>query len=97
QAYDLLSAMAQGVFTARELTNLPGGDGFPAAFAEYALQQLAPLGVEVTILNPEQVLELGMGSLYGVSQGSQHKAHLLVAHWKGSDDPVIALVGKGNT
>lgn len=97
QAYDLLSAMAQGVFTARELTNLPGGDGFPAAFAEYALQQLAPLGVDVTILNPEQVLELGMGSLYGVSQGSQHKAHLLVAHWKGSDDPVIALVGKGNT
>jgi leucyl aminopeptidase len=53
--------------------------------------------VEVTILTPEQVLEQGMGSLYGVSQGSQHKAHLLVAHWKGSDDQAIALVGKGNT
>jgi leucyl aminopeptidase len=97
QSYALLSALAQGVFTARELTNLPGGDGFPAAFAEYARQQLAPLGVEVTVLTPDQVLEQGMGSLYGVSQGSQHKAHLLVAHWKGSDDQAIALVGKGNT
>lgn len=97
QQYALLSALAQGVFTARELTNLTGGDGYPAAFAEYALQQLAPLGVDVTILTPEQVLEQGMGSLYGVSQGSQHKAHLLVAHWQGSGDQVIALVGKGNT
>jgi leucyl aminopeptidase len=97
QQYTLLSALAQGVFTARELTNLPGADGYPAAFAEYAMQQLAPLGVEVTILTPDQVLEQGMGSLYGVSKGSQHKAHLLVAHWRGSDDQVIALVGKGNT
>lgn len=97
QAYDQLAALAHGVFTARELTNLTGGDGYPAAFAEYARQRLAPLGVEVTILTPEQVLEQGMGSLYGVSQGSQHKAHLLVAHWQGSDDQPIALVGKGNT
>ena len=97
QQYTLLSALAQGVFTARELTNLPGADGYPAAFAEYAMQQLAPLGVEVTILTPDQVLEQGMGSLYGVSKGSQHKAHLLVAHWRGSGDQVIALVGKGNT
>jgi leucyl aminopeptidase len=97
QQYTLLAAMAEGVFTARELTNLTGGDGYPAAFAEYALQRLAPLGVEVTILTPDQVLEQGMGALYGVSQGSQHKAHLLVAHWKGSDDQAIALIGKGNT
>lgn len=97
QHYALLSALAQGVFTARELTNLTGGDGHPAAFAEYALQELAPLGVQVTILTPEQVLEQGMGSLYGVSLGSQHKSHLLVAHWQGSSDQVIALVGKGNT
>jgi leucyl aminopeptidase len=97
QAARIAAEVAHGVFTARELTNLTGGDGYPAAFAEYARQRLAPLGVEVTILSPEQVLEQGMGSLYGVSQGSQHKAHLLVAHWQGSDDQPIALVGKGNT
>jgi leucyl aminopeptidase len=97
QQYNLMRALAEGVFTARELTNLPGSDGYPAAFAEYARQVLEPLGVEVTILTPEQVLAAGMGSLYGVSKGSQHKAHLLIAHWKGSDEQPIALVGKGNT
>ena len=97
QQYAMLSAVAQGVFTARELTNLPGGSGHPAAFAEYARDQLTPLGVEVTILGPEQVEAAGMGSLLGVSKGSQHKAHLLVAQWRGSNEPPIALVGKGNT
>lgn len=97
QQYAMLNALAQGVFTARELTNLPGGDGHPAAFAEYARAQLEPLGVEVTILGPEQVEAAGMGSLLGVSKGSQHKAHMLVAQWRGSSDAPIALVGKGNT
>lgn len=97
QAWQQLHALAQGVFTARELTNLPGSDGHPAAFAEYVRKRLQPLGVEVTVLNPQQVLEAGMGALYGVSKGSQHGAHLLIAHWRGSDGAPIALVGKGNT
>lgn len=95
--YQQLHALAQGVFTARELTNLPGSSGYPAAFAAYARQVLEPLGVKVTILTPEQVKELGMGSLYGVSQGSDKKAHLLIAHWQGAAGQPIALVGKGNT
>lgn len=97
RAWSELNALAQGVFTARELANLPGSDGHPAAFAEYVRQRLQPLGVKVTILGPQQVLKAGMGALYGVSKGSQHGAHLLIAHWRGSDDAPIALVGKGNT
>lgn len=97
QAWQQLHALAQGVFTARELTNLPGSDGYPAAFAEQVRQRLQPLGVKITILGPDQVLKAGMGALYGVSKGSQHGAHLLIAHWRGSDEAPIALVGKGNT
>ncbi|RUO35737.1 leucyl aminopeptidase family protein [Aliidiomarina sanyensis] len=97
-AYGQMNALAQGVFIARELTNLPGSDGYPAAFAEYARQQLEPLGVEVRIYDREQVKALGMGSLLSVSEGSQHKSHLLVAHYKNNNDErPIALVGKGNT
>ncbi|WP_333608019.1 leucyl aminopeptidase family protein [Arsukibacterium sp.] len=95
--YQQLHALAQGVFTARELTNLPGSSGYPEAFAQYARQVLEPLGVKVTILGPEQIKALGMGSLYGVSQGSDKKAHLLIAHWQGAEGQPIALVGKGNT
>lgn len=97
QEFQSLQAVAEGVFLARELTNLPGSAGYPEAFAEYARQALEPAGVEVTILSPEQVQAMGMGALYGVSQGSQHKAHLLVAHWQGSDEQPLAMVGKGIT
>jgi leucyl aminopeptidase len=97
QAWQPLHALAQGVFTARELTNLPGSDGYPAAFADHVRKRLQPLGVKVTVLGPQEVLKAGMGALYGVSKGSQHGAHLLIAHWRGSDDAPIALVGKGIT
>ncbi len=96
-AWQQLQALAQGVFTARQLTNLSASDGNPAAFAEYVRKRLQALGVKVTVLGPQQVLKAGMGALYGVSKGSQHGAHLLVAHWRGSDDAPIALVGKGIT
>jgi len=95
--YHLLRALAEGVFTARELTNLPGRVGYPEAFANHAREVLEPLGVEVTILGPEEVQALGMGSLYSVSQGSDMKAHLLIAHWPGGTGDPIALVGKGNS
>ncbi len=90
-------ALAEGIFVARDITNLPGSDGYPKAIAEFAAKVAKPLGIKVTILGPEQVKKMGMGSLYSVSQGSQHKAHMLALHWEGSKDQPIALVGKGNT
>lgn len=97
ERYRVLRALAEGVFTARELTNLPGRIGYPKAFAEFVRAALEPLGVEVTVLGPEEVRALGMGALYSVSQGSDMGAHLLVARWRGSGGAPIALVGKGNS
>lgn len=98
QHYAQLRALAEGVFTARELTNLPGSDGHPAAFADHVRARLEPFDVEITVLTPEQVLKQGMLALYGVSRGSQHGSHLLIAHWRGNrDDAPIALIGKGIT
>lgn len=97
QHYADYVAIAKGVFLARDITNLPGGDGYPQAIAEMAAKALKPYGIKVTILKPNQVRKAGMGALYGVSQGSEHKAYLLAAQWEGSKDQPIALVGKGNT
>lgn len=97
KAYEQTAAIAEGVFVARDITNLPGGDGYPQAIAEFAAAAGKAIGVKVTVLSPEQVKAAGMGSLYGVSKGSQHKSYLLVMHYEGSKDQPIALVGKGNT
>lgn len=95
--YTDYAAIAGGVFMARDIINLPGGDGYPQAIAEMVEKAVKPLGIKVTVLNPRQVERAGMGALYGVSKGSEHKAYLLALQWQGSKDAPIALVGKGNT
>ena len=95
--YEDYCAIAEGVFVARDITALPGSDGYPEAIVEFAKQAMSDLDIELTIITPEQVKEMGMGLLESVSAGSQHGSYLLAAHYKGSDEAPIALVGKGNT
>ncbi|RUO46838.1 peptidase M17 [Pseudidiomarina aquimaris] len=98
-AYATTQPLAHGVFVARDIINLPGSDGYPQAIAELAQEAVSGYDdIKATVYTPEQVKEMGMGALYGVSQGSQHKAHLLVVEYQGGNDEApIALVGKGNT
>ena len=95
--YEDYRAIAEGVFVARDVTALPGSDGYPEAIVKLAQKAMQGLDVDVTVVTPEQVNEMGMGLLESVSAGSQHGSYLLAAHYKGSDDAPIALVGKGNT
>ncbi|MGM0525884.1 MAG: leucyl aminopeptidase family protein [Pseudomonadota bacterium] len=95
--YTVARGLAEGVFIARDITALPGSDGYPEAIVKLAQEAMKGLDIEVTVVSPEQVEEMGMGLLHGVSKGSQHGSYLLVAHYKGSDETPIALVGKGNT
>lgn len=98
EAYQATQPLAHGVFVARDIINLPGSDGYPQAIAELAQTAVSNYDIKATVYTPEQVQELGMGSLYGVSAGSQHKSHLLVVEYQGGgDEAPIALVGKGNT
>lgn len=95
--YQNFRAIAEGVFVARDITALPGSDGYPEAIVKLAQQAMQDLDIDITVITPEQVKEMGMGLLESVSAGSQHGSYLLAAHYKGSDDAPIALVGKGNT
>lgn len=94
--YNRLAALAQGVFLARELVDVPGSEMAPRAFIE-RVRVLEDMGVELTILNPDQVKEMGMGAMHSVSLGSVDGSWMLAMHWKGSDDAPVAFVGKGNT
>ncbi len=55
------------------------------------------LGLEVEILEEEEMEKLGMRALLGVGQGSEHPSKLVVMQWKGGpeDQVPLALVGKG--
>ncbi len=92
-------AIAEGVRFARELGNLPPNICNPAHVAAQA-QRIAQqhAGVDVEVLEREDMAKLGMGALLGVAQGSANAPKLIVLQWRGGGDArPYALVGKGIT
>jgi leucyl aminopeptidase len=96
QQHQQLQAVAEGVYLARDLTNLPAADLTPQSFAEAALA-LQKLGVKVTVLDEKAIDKLGMGALAAVGRGSERPPRLVIAHWQGDNKAPLALVGKGIT
>lgn len=95
QAGDL-TAVAEGVFFARDLVNEPANVLTTVEFAA-RLDTLSGLGVKVTVLEETDMAELGMNALLGVGQGSVSPSKLVVMEWQGGAEGAapLALVGKG--
>ena len=91
-------AVADGVDLARDVTNLPPNVLYPASYAE-KIEGLAEHGLEIEIIGEDKMRELGMGSLLGVSQGSEFEAKIAIMKWSGGPEGEAPLlfVGKGLT
>ncbi|GJD94241.1 leucyl aminopeptidase [Methylobacterium iners] len=90
-------AVTEGVIIARELVNEPPNILYPEEFARRA-EELRTLGVEVEVLDPARLAELGMGALLAVAQGSSREARVVILRWNGAADPAeapLAFIGKG--
>jgi leucyl aminopeptidase len=98
ELWSVQQAIADGVDIARDLVNEPSNVLYPAEFADRAAQ-LVDNGVDVEILDEDQMTELGMGALLGVGQGSENESRIVVMRWNGAgdDSAPIAFVGKGVT
>jgi leucyl aminopeptidase len=82
---------------ARNLQNLPASDLTPADLAEHATQVAAAIdGLEVEVLGPDRIKELGMGGLLGVAKGSHEEPRLIVLRYSGGG-PSLGIVGKAVT
>ena len=97
KAWAPLSAVAEGMFLARDLVNEPPNILSPVEFARRA-KALTKLGVKVSVLGEAEMKKFGMGALLGVGQGSERESQLVVMQWNGSRNKKtqpIAFVGKG--
>ena len=98
-AFTELSEAAAGNRLARDLVHEVPNVLYPVSYAKVIQEQLEPLGVEVTILDEDDMA--GWGALLGVGQGSIRESRCVVMHWKGdtSGDNAapVAFVGKGVT
>jgi leucyl aminopeptidase len=91
-----MAAVAEGVFFTRDLVNEPANVLTTHDFAA-RLAAMQELGLDVEILEEDQLTKLGMGALLGVGQGSESPSKVVVMHWHGGKkgEAPFALIGKG--
>ena len=94
--YAARDAVARGVFLARDLTDEPGNALGPEEFAHQA-RLLAPLGLEVTVLDEAAIAAAGLNLLAAVGRGSNRPPRLVLLRWRGAAGKPLVLVGKGIT
>ncbi len=92
-------AIAAGMKLLRDLGNLPGNICTPGYLAEQAKELGQRAGIKVTVLEREEMENLGMGSFLSVARGSRQPPKFIVLEYRGGkdDEAPIALVGKGIT
>jgi len=91
-------AIAGGMSLAKDLGNLPGNICTPSYLAEQATHLAEAHGMDLEVLEQEDMERLGMGSLLSVAKGSDQPPKFIILQYRGgnSEKPVV-LVGKGIT
>jgi leucyl aminopeptidase len=92
------SILAEAVALARDLGNLPANLLPPSGLAERAVAEAATCGVEVTVLDEQELEAQGFGGIIGVGQGSVNPPRLVRLSWTPAGATrTAAFVGKGIT
>jgi len=91
--------VSEATSLARDMVNEPANYMTPTDMAEMATELAKKYGLEISVIDLEQMKALGMGGMLGVSRGSRQPPKFIVMNYKGSTakEPDIALVGKGIT
>ena len=86
---------------ARTLANEPANILTPASFAERCATAGAGAGLDVQVLERDEMEKLGMNTLLAVARGSEEPPKLMILRIKGQRHrkgaPLYALIGKGVT
>ena len=91
--------IADSVVFARDMVNEPANFMTPSDLAGEAQRMAGEIGLNCSILEREQMQELGMGALLAVSQGSSQPPKFITLSYSGnpSSQTSLGLVGKGIT
>ncbi len=92
-------SIGEGICFARDLVNEPANVMTPSALAQVASVQGEIYGLDVKILDENEMNRLGMEAFLNVSKGSSQPPKLIVMRYQGnpSSDQIYGLVGKGLT
>ncbi|USA46342.1 leucyl aminopeptidase [Acinetobacter sp. C26M] len=97
---NLIHAVQSGQNYARDLGNRPGNICFPEYLADQALALAAqyPDLLKVTVLDEQQIADLGMYAFLAVSKGSERPGRIVTLEYNAQiEQAPVVLVGKGVT
>ncbi|QDR80589.1 leucyl aminopeptidase [Sporomusa termitida] len=96
---ELGKIVAASVNYARDLINHPAQYMTPAKMARQAEKLARQYGLEISLLEQEDMQQQGMGALLAVARGSSEPPKLIVLKYMGdpASQEIIAYVGKGIT
>jgi leucyl aminopeptidase len=92
-------AVAKGIYLARDLVNEPANELGPVEFANRC-KALEKQGLDVEILDADDLKKLKMNTLLAVAQGSDRPARVAIMTWNGAKSKKskpLCFVGKGVT
>lgn len=91
-------AVGQGVHLARDLVNMPANLATPEYLAQMAQDLSQEYNFGLKILEPQEIINLGMGCFAAVFQGSTTPARFIIldSQPQSSEQPLV-LIGKGIT
>jgi leucyl aminopeptidase len=83
----------------REWVNAPANAFTPTVFVEKVKEAVKGTGLDLKVLEVDDMRRLKMGALLAVARGSDEPAKMIVLRYKGGrkGGPMLALVGKGIT
>jgi leucyl aminopeptidase len=97
-AFEKYISIHTGMTLARDLLNEPPNVLNPIEFSSRC-ENLKKYGLEVEVLDQNEMKSLGMNTLLGVGQGSANEPRLVIMRWNGDNKSKkrLAFVGKGVT
>jgi leucyl aminopeptidase len=92
-------ALAAGTNLARNLVNEPGNYMTPRALKDAVVEVAERYGMSYEVLAKDKLVEMGMGGVLAVAQGSAEEPYVVAVKYQGKEnwDDVIGLIGKGVT
>lgn len=95
-----LDPVANAIWYTRDVSNEPANVIYPQSFVERWTGHFAGMdNVSIKVIDEQEMLELGMGAIYGVGRGSKRPPRMMIVEYMGGEEgaaPVV-VAGKGIT
>ncbi|MDG1438246.1 MAG: leucyl aminopeptidase, partial [Emcibacteraceae bacterium] len=95
-----MDPVANAMWHTRDISNEPANIMYPESFVTQWREHFKGMdNVEIKVIDEKEMLELGMGAIYGVGRGSSRPPRMMIIEYNGANlgDDTVVVVGKGIT